>query len=263
MTRTTLYSLCLLLGTLSACEITKPKVIKSEGKRIEVKADTSITPQDTAVNVILPNVPNLPISRKVDTLLYQALDLSGTVVGQRNPLGQRQGSMEITIPIRLNLEAPDTKDSLIAIAYWIGIGEAPISEYEALKEKVPPEWSRPDVSTPLAAYGLGYPVVLPGLTASEERFQQEQVRFDFVNLQDRAAFANQESYIPVLPRDPEHPNLGIVSGEQLQNLNSIISLDSETGKKAFRFNFAYANQHEINSYTLQLKVVALYEVIKQ
>ncbi|WP_026232146.1 hypothetical protein [Neolewinella persica] len=269
MTRITFISLSLLLFGLYACKTVKPKVIGSDDNRVEVKVDTSITLQDTMENVILPTDPpvpsvtTVPIKRQVDTLLFQAADLSTTVVGQRNPLGVRQGSMKVNIPVNLKTTGPDTKDSLIAFAYWIGVGEQPIVAYDALVEEVPQEWSQPGVSAPLAAYVLKHPIVLPGLGFSEERFQREQVRFDFVDLLRRGAFTQKEDYTPLFPRDPNWPNFGIVSGEQLQSLNGTISQDQDTGRNIFHFYFAYANQHAINSYLLQLKVVAFYEVYKE
>jgi hypothetical protein len=264
-----------LLVGVYGCRPTKPKVIANDSKDVEITADTSIALQDTLVKVITPPVvadrevdtivevisPPVVINRAVDTLFFQPVDLTRTVVGQRNPIGLRQGNIEVEIPVRINKRDPNHKDSLIAFAYWIGIGEPDISAYAALTEEIPPEWSQPGVSAPLAAYWLGYPVVLPGPTDSLA--SQRPVRFDFVDSRGKAAFAKQKSYTPPISRDPERPNFGIVSGAQLQGLYDNRSRDPEQGEGVLHFFLAFANQHEINSYRVQLKVIGVYGVFER
>jgi hypothetical protein len=196
----------------------------------------------------------------VDTLLYQATDVTATVVGQRNPLGQRQGSIEVKVPQQMNADGPVKKDSLIAIAYWIGIGEPPITEYAALAEEVPPEWGQPGVSAPLAAYATGHPIVLPGLQVIDSVFQKGHVRFDFVHPQERKAFAQNGAYTPLIPRNSSRGNYGLLQGDALRDLLPTVFSDPELGKDELRFYFAFANQHQVNSYRVEVKVIGLYGV---
>lgn len=195
----------------------------------------------------------------VDTLLYQAVDASESVVGLRNPLGRQQGQIEIKVPVKLNAGDPDTRDSLIAIAYWVGIGTPPISAYEALAEEIPPEWAQPGVSPPLAAYGLGHPVILPSLGRSDALFQENSVKYDFVDAAEKTAFLTKGRYKPLFKRNTERPNFGTLRGT-LRKLSGTIVNDPEAGKDVHRFYLTFANQHQINSYSIRLYVVAYYRV---
>lgn len=197
----------------------------------------------------------------VDTLLSQAVDATKIVVGQRNLPSQQQGSIEVKILQQLSPASPDKKDSLIAIAYWIGIGGHPISEYDALAEGIPPEWAQPGVSAPLAAYGLGHQVILPDLPSGSTQFEQEEVRFDFVSQQERGAFSKNGTYSPLIRRNSYPPNYGILRGGALRDLQESVFSDPDMGKDVLRFHLAFANQHPINSYQVVLKVVCLYEVL--
>lgn len=198
-----------------------------------------------------------------DTLLFQATDLEGTVVGLRNPLGIRQRNFEIKVPLQLNIGDPDTKDSLIALAYWIGIGNGPITAYSLLAEEVPPEWAQPGTSAPLAAYGLSHPVVLPGLNPNDSLFQKNKVRYAFVTASGRKSFTQGKNYYPIIPRNTNRPNYGLLSGQSLKAMGTAADFDEEMGKDVLRFYLAFANQHQINTFKLQLKIVAYYQVKSQ
>lgn len=219
--------------------------------------------RDTCSGIFDLRVSERSTAREVwvpaDTLLFQASDEEVTIVGQRNPLGIRQGSMEIKVPIHLDLDAPQTRDSLIGLAWWIGIGEPTLEAYETLAGEIPPEWGQPGASPPLAAYGSGHPIVLPGLSPGEADFQRQIVRYEFVTSQNRTAFTSGSS-IPLIRRDPKRPNYGMLSGAVLATLQKTAVYDQETGKKVLRFYLAYRNMHDINTYRLQLKVVAYYQV---
>ncbi len=195
-----------------------------------------------------------------DTLLYQAISAEANIVGLRNPLGQQRSSLEVKIPLHLNVGDPATKDSLLAVAYWVGFEQPALAAYAALAEEVPPEWTQPGISPPLAAYGLGHPIVLPGLTTSEAIFQEKRVSFDFVDGRGRRAFAKDNAYNPLILRDAKRPNFGVLSGQSLRQLYPTEYADPEAGKNVFRFYLAFANRHAINSYRLQLNVVAYYQV---
>jgi len=243
--------------------------------RIRETVDTTgLTPirrdtlsQDTCDGLFNVQLHTKGVKRKtweaVDTLMFQATDAAAIVVGKRNLLGQRQGSVEVKVPVHLNVGTPETRDSLIAVAYWIGIGPSPITAYETLAEEVPPEWGQPGVSPPLAAYGLGHPIVLPGLATSEAIFQRDRVRFDFVGSRGKSAFAKELAYTKLIRRDPKRPNSGIIDGAKLIGLNSTIRRDREAGKDILNFYLAFANQHPINTYQVQLKVVGYYQVFNR
>lgn len=199
--------------------------------------------------------------KSVDTLMTTAQEEEYQVVGRRNIMGIRQGAAEIKIPYHLNAVDEPATDTLIAIAYWIGIGESPISTYETLAEEVPDEWTQPGVSAPLAAYGLGHPVLLPQLAAGESIFQKEMVAYDFVALRGKKAFANGSgSYAKLVDRQSTRPNYGVVAGAALDRLLGTLQFDKELNKEVIQFYFVYAGRHEINSYRIQLKLVAYYEV---
>lgn len=185
-----------------------------------------------------------------DTLLLQAVDATGSVVGKRNLMGNRSGREEINIPLSLDTEEPDTKNELFAVAYWVGVGAPSISAYDALAEEVPPEWSQPGVSAPLAAYGLSYPVNLPGLGASEETVRTKLVRYDFTGPGGDV----------VISRSTAQPNFGVVRGDDLGLLSKTAYDDPETGKRLLHFYLDYRNQHAINTYSVRVQVVAFYRV---
>ncbi len=195
-----------------------------------------------------------------DTLLHQATEAEAEVVGLRNLSGLRSGSVEISIPLRLEFSDPPARDSLVAIAYWIGSGEVALNAYAALLESVPPAWSQPGVSAPLAAYGGGYPVVLPGLTPGETEYQRSYVQYDFTTSAGRQNLVAGRSYPRLIRRNPDRPNYGVVTGAALQQLASTVVFDPALGKRVLRFHFAFANRHPINTYRLQLKIVAWYQV---
>lgn len=198
----------------------------------------------------------------VDTLLAQVAEGEGQVVGARNLLGLRQGNIEIDVPLRLDIVDPPGKDKLIALAYWVGIGEPPLAAYELLAEEVPPDWSQPGVSAPLAAYGLGHPIVLPELPLGKASFEAKVVAYDFVSKQGLSAFRGGNSYSPVINRRDGRPNYGLVSGKELKALSRFRVNDPETGKPHIRFQLAYANRHPINTYRLRVLVVGYYQVLK-
>ena len=235
--------------------------IQETGKGEDVRRDT--ISQDTCPGHLNIRRTGKSTARSIwvpaDTLLFQAAEEERTIVGTRNPMGIQQGNIEIKVPLELNIGDPDTQDTLVGIVYWIGIGEPPLAEYAALAEEVPPEWAQPGVSAPLAAYGLSHPVVLPGLITSEKRFQKQNVRYDFVSHRGRAAFAKGGG-TPLIRRDDNRPNFGLINGDELKALGKTIVYDLESGKDVLRFHLAYANVHEINSYRLQLKIVAFYQL---
>jgi hypothetical protein len=232
MTRFTLIIVCILLGLQFGCKTGKSTIAQDGNKHVETS---------------------------VDTLLFQAVDLSVKVVGKMNLEEKPLGRLQVNVPVTLKALSSEREDSLISIAYWIGVGETPNLAYKGMEEEVPQEWSQPGISAPLAAYIQGYPVVL---SPNAEHAEENQIRFDFVDSKESNPFAKDKVLTPLIPRAPNQPNFGIVSGAQLQSLKNTISQDPKTGKSAFRFNLAYANQHRINSCMLQLKVVALYEVGK-
>ncbi|MBC6996668.1 hypothetical protein QWY85_08865 [Neolewinella lacunae] len=195
-----------------------------------------------------------------DTLLFQATQAEAEVVGLRNLSGLRSGSVEVNIPLRLDLSDPPARDSLVAIAYWIGSGEVALGAYAALLESVPPAWSQPGVSAPLAAYGGGYPVVLPGLTPGEAEYQRSYVQYDFTTSAGRQNLVAGRSYPRLIRRNPDRPNYGVVTGTALQQLAGTVVFDPALGKRVLRFHFAFANRHPVNTYRLQLKIVAWYQV---
>lgn len=210
-----------------------------------------VSPEKRAVFILQP----------IDTLIATILEEEYRVVGMRNPSGMRRGAAEIKIPTHLNLADSLGKDSLIAIAYWIGVGHPPINAYESLVKEIPKEWTQPGITAPLAAYGSGHPVWLPQMTMEGVAFQREVVRYDFVGPSGKKDFANDSTaYATVINREPTRPNYGIISGTALTKLWDTVQFDEGLGKNVLHFYFAYANHHAINSYRIQLKLIAYYQV---
>jgi hypothetical protein len=57
-------------------------------------------------------------------------------MGKQNPLGQRQESLQIDVPLQLNITDPPGRDLLIALAYWVGIGKSPLAAYNLLAKEM-------------------------------------------------------------------------------------------------------------------------------
>jgi hypothetical protein len=72
--------------------------------------------------------------------------------------------------------------------YWIGIGDAPLKEYEKIKETPAPNWVLRGVNEPLIAYGLGLTKTLP----ESKTVLAQQVAFKFTN-PDRTTKAEVKS----------------------------------------------------------------------
>ncbi|MFT7121254.1 MAG: hypothetical protein ACJAZ9_001432 [Neolewinella sp.] len=51
--------------------------------------------------------------------------------------------------------------------------------------------------------------------------------------------------------------------DSLKAMGTTAHLDEEMGKKVLRFYLAFANQHQLNTFRLQLKIVAYYQVVSQ
>lgn len=195
----------------------------------------------------------------VDTLLYQATDEAVTIVGLRNPLGRQSAQLEVIIPLQISAGDPEAKTSLIAVAYWIGLGNQPITAYDALAEEVPPAWGQPGVSPPLAAYGNGHPIILPGLEAVDTIVQKRWLRYEFADRRSQTVFTRNQRFTPAIVRDPNHPNYGLLRGAELQQLRAGRQV-GEGSEAHLRFHLSGAARHAINSYKMRLHVVAYYQV---
>lgn len=57
-------------------------------------------------------------------------------MGKQNPLGQRQESLQIDVPLQLNITDPPGRDLLIALAYWVGTGKSPLAAYNLLAKEM-------------------------------------------------------------------------------------------------------------------------------
>ncbi|MTB52956.1 hypothetical protein [Lewinella sp. W8] len=194
----------------------------------------------------------------IDTLFFQVSDTSGTVVGLRNPLGKRMGSIDLSIPMRLNTADPPARDRLMGIAYWIGVGTPSITAYAALGEEVPPEWAQPGVTAPLAAFAQGFPVVLPKLSPEYKLFREQFVRYAFTDERGRRNFSKDQG-IPVLVAiNPNRPNFGVVTGPELDQL--IGRLNPGGKQDQLSLNLSFINQHQINTYRIKLYLIAWYRV---
>jgi hypothetical protein len=60
-------------------------------------------------------------------------------MGKQNPLGQRQESLQIDVPLQLNITDPPGRNPLIALTYWVGIGKSPLTAYNLLAEEMSPD----------------------------------------------------------------------------------------------------------------------------
>lgn len=239
--------LFIFTGLLTGC-LNLRSVAQSKSQSESEKPVVTTTLRDSIP--VVPEKRAVLVLQPVDTLITTLLDDKYDVVGKRNLIGSQQGKTEVKVP--LNLTA---KDSLIAIAYWVGFGENSINAYEALDEEIPDKWRQPGVSAPLAAFGAGYRILLPPLG------MEEVVRYDFVRSNGKKAFTKgQTPYTNLIERELAHPNYGIISGTDLINLRDTVQVIEEPDEKMLNFYFTYANNHQVNSYPIQLKLIAYYQI---
>ncbi len=175
-----------------------------------------------------------------DTLLFQAANETRTVVGLRNPLGTHGVTLPVRIPKRIRQKAPDIRDSLFAVAYWIGAGEESLTEYVALSEEIPPAWTQPGVSAPLAAFGAGHPVILPAVRSPGGMASRYGLTYHL----------REETAGTLITSSENDPPFGLLAGK---------ALDALTREGDLHLTLSVENRHESNSYQLQLQVVAFYQ----
>ncbi|PPK88062.1 hypothetical protein CLV84_1025 [Neolewinella xylanilytica] len=175
-----------------------------------------------------------------DTLLFQAADKTETVVGLRNPLGSHRVRIPVRIPKQIREETPENRDSLLAVAYWIGAGPELLAAYAALAGEIPPAWSQPGVSAPLAAFASGHPVVLPAVRSPGGMADRYRITYQLVEDSSQRKITSSDGGYP----------FGVLDGEALRGL---------TGEGDLRLTLRLENRHESNTYPLQLLVVAIYQ----
>ncbi len=175
-----------------------------------------------------------------DTLLYQVTDFTLSLTGKRNPMGAGAGVVEVNIP-----EHVEKNDRLLFLTWWVGTGAPTIAAYAALEADTPPEWSQPGVTAPLAAYGLGKPVVLPAMNRVDPGLDPARTPFVFAGENGKNSFlksGDPGKIRQLFGRSGISGNYGRIEPGGLR-----------------RFYIAFVNQHDANTYPVQVKIVAYYE----
>lgn len=175
-----------------------------------------------------------------DTLLFQLTDFALSLTGKRNPMATGMGVVEVKIPDHV-----EKNDTLLFLTWWVGIGAPTVGAYTALEADTPPEWSQPGVTAPLAAYGLGKPIVLPAMERIDPGLIPSIVPFVFVDEINKTKFlrtGNPRTIRQLFARSGTAGNYGRIDPGRLR-----------------RFFVAFVNQHDANTYPIQVKVVAYYQ----
>lgn len=176
-----------------------------------------------------------------DTILLQVTDITLSLTGKRNPMQSGVGVVEVNIP-----EHAEDNDLFLFITYWVGIGAPTVAAYAALEASTPPEWSQPGVTPPLAAFGLGRPIVLPAVSRIDPGFDPNLVPYVIADDRNRERFLKSGK-----------PSGATELFGHKNNPNNFGKGFPGTGSR--NFYFAFINQHDINTFPVQVKVVAYYQ----
>ena len=175
-----------------------------------------------------------------DTLLLTIADDSLFLAPLLNIESEPFGCFELLVPKM----TPDSA-RLSHVVYWMGIGRNSIQDYQTLEATVPQNWSRPGAPVALGAYGMGRPLIMPGITTSDvtPAFNKTGARIG----------KNAGTLFDLSLRK----NTGILSETQLKKATA--------NSKGYRFFACFQNKSAVNTYPVQLKMIAYYrkEQLKQ
>lgn len=185
-----------------------------------------------------------------DTVMLQIATAETILAARLNYEGQSNQQIPVFVPTQ-----PQGVGNLLFLTYWIGVGEKTLADYVQLESEIPADWAQPGVSAALAAYGLSHPVFLPSL-------KQKDVFFAFTNTSDmKRMLKGNTPRNPIFIDDNYRGNKGRITRQELQTAK-IQARDPITNNKGYGYHFCLQNKSEINTYPIQLKIVAYYQQYK-
>lgn len=176
-----------------------------------------------------------------DTLALTVKDDSLQLTPVRDIESDPTGRMEIQVPVT----RPDGYD-LRFVAYWIGIGQDCLLDYQTIEKTVPPDWGLPGAPLALGAYGMGHPLFLPHL-----------------NIGDVAMVFN-ESGRRIGPNETASLlGLSLVKNARVVRVENFEEqLRPDPKSNLYRFFACFNNKSTVNTYPVQVKMVAYYQKVK-
>ncbi len=185
-----------------------------------------------------------------DTVMLQIATAETNLAARLNYEGQSNQQIPVFVPTQ-----PKGVGNLLFLTYWIGVGEKTLADYVQLESEIPADWAQPGVSAALAAYGLSHPVFLPSL-------KQRDVFFAFTNASDmKRMLQGNTPRKSIFIDDNYRGNKGKVTRKGLKTAK-IQARDPISNNKGYGFHFCLQNKSEVNTYPVQLKIVAYYQQYK-
>lgn len=133
-------------------------------------------------------------------------------------------------------------------AYWVGIGNESIQDYEKLKSSPPPSWLIAGINEPLMAYGLGVTELLPHSSSSLSR----DVMFKFMNPDEYNNTDNKPKLTRKDNRGDFYGRIPISSASKykelllsIRNFNTTTSVPIYVKFVKFKLDRVYYNQYII------------------